>query len=419
MTAIGEDHGGWAVPWFHHGCVVFIEGAAALVHGGVLFPGFRDHHHGRLCQWVARHGQQFDRIVERGGVGLAIQADGVQLLEVVTQNWGLHDAFASTHPVEVALDGVDFTVVRNHAVWVSQWPFREGVGRETLVHQGQGRGDALILQVDVVLTDLVGQQQALVDDGAARHARHVVLGTVGQVQALDLAGSCLADDVQLAFQGIGNQDVCAAANEDLADDWLFFAHGGRHGHVGIHWHITPAQQDLAFGLDGAFHLLLTSLARSAFLGQEDHANAVLARWRQLDTLLGHLKAVELVRDLDQQARTVTHQWVGTNGTTVVDVFQDLQTLTNNAVCLLALDVSNEADAASVMLGVGVHAQFGCGLDFLRSGHRSSGCVRDGLGREHGSRSRLGHVGAPDVSVEKQHGDRRGYSRIRGFSSINK
>ena len=76
--------------------------------------------------------------------------------------------------------------------------------------------------------------------------------------------------------------------------------------------------------------------REAFSGQEDHADAIFAGWRQLNTLLGHFGAIELVGNLDQQTSTVTHQRVGTDGATVVNVFEDLQTLLNNAVRLLAL-----------------------------------------------------------------------------------
>jgi hypothetical protein len=49
--------------------------------------------------------------------------------------------------------------VGNVAERVGQIPGREGVGRETLVHQGQRRNRALILQVEVILANLIGQQQ--------------------------------------------------------------------------------------------------------------------------------------------------------------------------------------------------------------------------------------------------------------------
>jgi hypothetical protein len=141
VAAVGEGHRGRAVPRLHHRRMVFVEGATVVVHQGVVFPGFGNHHHHGLRHRVARHHQQFQRIVEAGGVGLAFIDQREQLLQVVAQHGRLHHAFAGAHPVEVALDGVDLAVVREQAVRVGQRPLREGVGGEALMHQGQ-RGDA-------------------------------------------------------------------------------------------------------------------------------------------------------------------------------------------------------------------------------------------------------------------------------------
>ncbi len=99
---------------------------------------------------------------------------------------------------------------------------------------------------------------------------------------------------------------------------------GDMGMSRVHRHIAPAQQHLAFGLDGALHLLLAGQAGGVLLGQEDHAHAVLAGGRQLHALLGHFFAVELIGNLDQDAGAIAHQRVGTHRATVVDVFQNLQ-----------------------------------------------------------------------------------------------
>ena len=124
---------------------------------------------------------------------------------------------------------------------------------------------------------MIGQQQALVNHGAARHAGNVVFLAVLELERLDAGAGRLADDIELALQGVLHNDVVAATDENLADDGLLLAHGRRHRHLVIHRHITPAQQDLPFGFDGAFHLLLTSQARRVFLGKEDHADAIFTR----------------------------------------------------------------------------------------------------------------------------------------------
>ncbi len=331
-----------------------------------------------MRQRVAAHRQQFERVVEGGGVALAFEADGVELLQVVAQHGALHDAFAGAHPVEVALDGVDLAVVRHHAVGVGQRPFREGVGAETLVHQRQRTDGARVGQVLEVHAHLVGQQQALVDDGAAAHAGHVVLAAVREFQRLDGGAGGLADDVELALQRVGHDDVGAAADEDLADDGLFRAHGRAHRHLAVDRHVAPAQQHLALGLHGALQFLLAGQARGLFLGQEDHADAVFAGWGQRDALARHLGAIKVIGDLDQDARAVAHQLVGAHRAAVVEVLEDLQALLHDGMRLRALDVRHEADATGVVFTRRVvEPVLGQGGDL---------CVRGGLGcvRRHGA-----------------------------------
>ena len=259
------------------------------------------------------------------------------------------------------------------------------------MHQRQRRDGARVGQVAVVLAHLVGQQQALVDDGAATHAGHVVLAAVRQAQLLDRRAGRLADDVQLALQRVGHDDVGAAADEDLADHRLLGAHGGRHRHVAVHRHVAPAQQHLSFGAHGALHCLLTSQTRGVLLGQEDHAHAILAGRRQAHALCGHLGAVELVGDLDQDACAVAHQLVCADGAAVVEVLQDLQALLDDVVRLDALDVGDEAHAAGIVLARRVVQAVGGGV-----GERQivtgqiGGLVGGGRGREGGGG--VGHVG---------------------------
>ena len=50
LGAVGEDHAGRAVPRLHHRGVELVEGAALLVHLGVVLPRLRDHHQHRVRQ---------------------------------------------------------------------------------------------------------------------------------------------------------------------------------------------------------------------------------------------------------------------------------------------------------------------------------------------------------------------------------
>ena len=217
------------------------------------------------------------------------------------------------------------------------------------MHQAQCRDAALVFQITVVGANLVGQQQPLVDHRAAAHRGHVILFAVAQAERLDVGAGRLADHIQLALQRVLHDHVVPAANEHLADDRLLGAHCWAHRHVAVHRHVAPAQQHLAFELDGALQLFLASQTRRVLLRQKDHADAVFAGRRQLDALLGHLLAVELVGHLDQDARAVAHQLVGPHGAAVVEVFQNLERLGDDCVAFFALDVRHKADAARVVL----------------------------------------------------------------------
>ncbi|MNQ69403.1 hypothetical protein D3C85_839940 [compost metagenome] len=348
VAAIRERHGGRAVPRFHHGGVVFVEGAAVVIHRRVVFPRFRNHHHHRLGDRIAGHQQQFERIVEARRVGLAFIDQGEQLLQVVAQHGRLHHAFARAHPVEVAFDRVDLAVVGDQAVRVGQRPFGEGIRRETLVDQGQGRDAARVLQVLVVYAHLVGQQQAFIDDGAGRHRWHEEFFAVQQFQGLDGVARRFADHIQFALERVGDHDIRAAADEDLANDGFLGAHGRRHRHVRIDGHVAPAQYDLSLDAHGAFDFLFASDARCVFLRQEDHAHAVFARRRQFHALLGHFFAVVLVGNLDQDAGAIAHQRIGAHGAPVIEVFQYQQTLFDDRMGLVALDMGDETDAAGIV-----------------------------------------------------------------------
>ena len=165
----------------------------------------------------------------------------------------------------------------------------------------------------------------------------------------------LADHIQLALERIGHHHVRAAADEDLADHRFLGAHRRRHRHLGVGRHIAPAEDHLAFGSYRALDLLLAGQARCVLLRQEHHADPEFAGRRQLDALLRHLFPVVLVRHLDQDAGAVAHQLVGTDRTAVIEVLQDQQTLFDDRMAFLALDMGDETDAAGIVfIGRVVH-----------------------------------------------------------------
>ncbi len=174
LAAVGEGDRGRAVPRLHQRGVVFVEGAPLLVHQRIARPGLRDHHHHRVRERVAALHQEFERVVEAGGVGLALVGDRPELVDVVAEQRRRHRGLPRRHPVVVAAQRVDLAVVGDHPVGMRQRPGREGVGREALVHQRERALEIRVVQVGIVGAELVGEEHALVDDGAAGDRHRVI-----------------------------------------------------------------------------------------------------------------------------------------------------------------------------------------------------------------------------------------------------
>ncbi len=243
MAAIGKSYGSGAVPRLHDRSMELVEGSTLGVHHVVAGPCFGDQHHHGVGQRIAAHDQQFKCVVERGRVGLAFVDQRPDLVKVITKDVRGHRLLTGRHPVGVAAHGVDFTVVGNHAEGVCQIPGWEGVGREALVHQRQRRHDTRILQIGVVSADLIGQQHALVHDGARGHRKNVELTAVVEFAMGNFMFDTLADDKQLALEGILIGGL--ATNKDLTSNGFLF-----DGHLGEAFvalrYITPAEEVLAF-----------------------------------------------------------------------------------------------------------------------------------------------------------------------------
>ena len=83
--------------------------------------------------------------------------------------------------------------------------------------------------------------------------------------------------------------------------------------------------------------------------QKHHAHTVFAGRRQSDVLLGHLFTVERVRQLNQNACAIAHQFVGAYRAAMVEIFKNLQALLHDGMRLVTFDVCHKTHAASIVL----------------------------------------------------------------------
>ena len=141
----------------------------------------------------------------------------------------------------------------------------------------------------------------------------------------------------------------AATDKDLALKRLAQLSSVAQGRVASR-HVPPAEDVLALFLDDAGEALLAYLALSGIGRQKQHAHSVLARRGQLKVADG---TKELVGQLHQHAGTIARVGLATTGTSVLEMFQDLQGLAHHLVRLVALDVYDKANPAGVAFAGGV------------------------------------------------------------------
>ena len=66
-------------------------------------------------------------------------------------------------------------------------------------------------------------------------------------------------------------------------------------------------------------------------------------------MFGQILTIESIGDLNQNSRTIAHEFVGPDGTPVVEIFKNFEALLNNSVGFLALDMCHKANTTGIML----------------------------------------------------------------------
>ncbi len=135
-VAIGERHGGRTVPGLHDAGIVFVKGLLLVGHVRILLPGLGHQHHHDLREGSPGHQQELYGHVHGRRIGLSIQDDGEEAVDVLPEELALHELFTGLHTADISPQGVDLAVVAHEPERLRQVPGRSGVGREPLVHQG-------------------------------------------------------------------------------------------------------------------------------------------------------------------------------------------------------------------------------------------------------------------------------------------
>ena len=343
LAGDGGD-GGRPVPWLHHAVHVVVHGAMIGRHVGVRGRGLGNHHRLDHRQVAMAAHQQLEHVVERRGIGGAGLHDRLQVLDEAAEGLVLEPCLVALHPVDVAQDGVDLAVVREHAEGLRQLPLREGVGRIALVEDREARGEALVEQVGIEGRQVLGEEHALVDDRPARQRADVELGDVLGERGLLHA---TAQDVELLLELAVVEPRIAAADQDLLDLGPGLVGLGADDRD-VDRHLAPAQDRVAetqdLGLDdGAAALLRAEVGAR----QEHHADRDASDLRELAAGVADIFLEEVLRNLDVETRAIARLAVGVDGAAVPHSLQRIDARRHDVAASLAVQRDHETDAAGI------------------------------------------------------------------------
>ena len=218
------------------------------------------------------------------------------------------------HPIDVAFNGVDLTIVGQHAEGLGQVPLRESVGRIALMIDCHGRHKLLILQVREEAVDALGQEHAFVDHGLGREGTDIKARNARCQSALF---NTAAADEQGALK------LFSAATTGVIEQDLLNLGPGRIGLFAddrdIDRHLPPAIDVKAKVQDFALNNRARGFLRAKIgARQEDHTHA--------DGVVGgavasarHLLAEKVLRHVHPHARAIAGLAVCVDGPAMPNV----------------------------------------------------------------------------------------------------
>ena len=247
------------------------------------------------------------------------------------------------HPVDVALQRVDFAVVGKHAEGLRQSPRWERVGRITLMEDRERRDETLVVEVGIEFAQMFGEEHSLVDQGTRGQRADIKILYRGFAHALFDAA---AAEIEAAIQCFQIHLVA-----DIEHDLFDFRAGGI-GFVAddreVYRHLTPAieieadPQDFGFD-DGAAGLLRRVVgARQEYLADGNAART------QLVASLFHRRAEEFLRHLQMHAAPVAGLAVGIDGAAMIDGFQRVDGARHDFAARFAVECGHEAHTAGIV-----------------------------------------------------------------------
>ena len=249
------------------------------------------------------------------------------------------------HPVDVALERIDLTIVREHAERLRQPPLREGVRRITLVIDRKGTLEPLVHQIWVKYCNLLCEHHAFVDHRTTRQRRKIELADACRCCCLFDAAT---DHVELTLErifihafGIGDENLL----------YLWACRVGLFTETSdVHRHMAPAIDVVAhaqnFGLDDRAAGFLSA---EICTRQEDLTNRHQLIFARGVTCAFNLIIKERDGDLHMDTRAIAGLAIRIHSATVPDRFQCINARFYDFARRRPVHRDNKTDAARAVL----------------------------------------------------------------------
>ena len=143
-AAIRRADGGGSIPRFHDRVAIGVKRLVLDRHIFLVAPAFRDQQGFRHRRAATGADQYLEHRIQRGAVGPARLNNRLHIVGAVSERVGNHADFMAFHPVDIAADGIDLAVMREHTERLRQIPSGECIGRIALMIDGKAGNKPLI-----------------------------------------------------------------------------------------------------------------------------------------------------------------------------------------------------------------------------------------------------------------------------------